>query len=344
MTRCIQPDFQLDYKGDTKMNHVHRAYKVLSVVVISLSFVSLAHATVLLRAWVSNAAGATDANACTRTAPCLTFTGALAKVAPGGEIDVLDPGDYGPATITHSITIDGTQGGGFAGVILTSGTAITVNTMATTDVVTLRNLSINGQNTAATGIAILNAGTVHIENCVISGSGTDGIVDVRSGSVNSVFYLYIKDTITKNNGAGIALVPGTNVFLIASLSNVRVQDNAGIGIDFESGVYASLDHCVLSGNRGDGLFVKGNSGGVEGTASAASAHVEDTNSSNNGTSTGAGFHAGNGGFIRLSTSTAYDNTTGLQIDAGGKIFSYGTNRISGNTNGNGPPSSTIALQ
>ena len=60
------------------------------------------------RTWVSGVGD--DANPCSRTAPCLTFAGAISKTAAGGEIDALDPGGFGMLTITKSITIDG--GGG----------------------------------------------------------------------------------------------------------------------------------------------------------------------------------------------------------------------------------------
>ena len=45
------------------------------------------------RTWVSSLGS--DTNQCTRTAPCLTFAGAIANTIPGGEIDALDPGDSG---------------------------------------------------------------------------------------------------------------------------------------------------------------------------------------------------------------------------------------------------------
>ena len=44
-----------------------------------------------------------DANPCTRGAPCLTFQGALAKTTAGGEILALNSGDFGPVTITQSV-------------------------------------------------------------------------------------------------------------------------------------------------------------------------------------------------------------------------------------------------
>src|ERR1700720_1556194 len=70
------------------------------------------------RTWVSGVGD--DANPCSRTAPCMTFAGAITKTAAGGEIDALDPGGFGAVTITKSITIDG--GGGQVASILTVGT------------------------------------------------------------------------------------------------------------------------------------------------------------------------------------------------------------------------------
>src|SRR6202008_3870633 len=69
------------------------------------------------RTWISGVGD--DVNPCSRTAPCKTFAGAISKTAPGGEIDVLDPGGFGAVTITKSITLDG--GGGIVGSILFSG-------------------------------------------------------------------------------------------------------------------------------------------------------------------------------------------------------------------------------
>src|SRR5215472_3590084 len=92
------------------------------------------------RTWVSGVGN--DANPCSRTAPCKTFAGAISKTAAGGEIDALDPGGFGALTITKSITIDG--GGGQVASVLASGTSGIVVAAGLTDVVTLRNLRING--------------------------------------------------------------------------------------------------------------------------------------------------------------------------------------------------------
>src|ERR1700744_3577463 len=56
------------------------------------------------RTWVSGVGD--DNNACSRTAPCKTFAGAISKTAVNGEINCLDAGGFDTVTITKSITID----------------------------------------------------------------------------------------------------------------------------------------------------------------------------------------------------------------------------------------------
>jgi Bacterial Ig-like domain (group 3) len=81
------------YGGDS--NFTNSASSTLTQAVIN---------TNTARTWVSSAGD--DNNDCSRTAPCLTFAGALEKTASGGEIDCLDASNFGPLTITKSITID----------------------------------------------------------------------------------------------------------------------------------------------------------------------------------------------------------------------------------------------
>src|SRR5215813_51446 len=129
------------------------------------------------RTWVSGVGS--DANPCSRTAPCKTFAGAISKTAAGGEIDVLDPGAYGAVTITKAITIDG--GGGQVASILASGGINGINVSAgASDVVTLRNLRINGvegtpSGGGLNGIRYLSGGGLHVEDCYIFGFTGDGI-------------------------------------------------------------------------------------------------------------------------------------------------------------------------
>src|SRR5215467_13674965 len=90
-----------------------------------------------------------DSNPCTASSPCKTFQAALALTTAGGEIYVLNSANYGPVTINKAVTI--TSEGAVAGILATSGAAITISAGAN-DVVNLRGLGIDGANTGTVGI------------------------------------------------------------------------------------------------------------------------------------------------------------------------------------------------
>src|SRR3979409_2015695 len=95
---------------------------------VTMLFVASPASAQATRTWVSGVGD--DANPCSRTAPCKTFAGAISKTAAAGEINVLDPGGYGAVTITKSITIDGTTGAGFGGILASLTNGIIVNDAA----------------------------------------------------------------------------------------------------------------------------------------------------------------------------------------------------------------------
>src|SRR5688572_10088027 len=100
---------------------MHRIWTVALGIVFVLLASTLANAQAS-RTFVSGVGS--DANPCSRTAPCKTFAGAIAKTAAKGEINVLDPGGFGGVTITKSISI--ISDGNIAGVLVTSGNGITI--------------------------------------------------------------------------------------------------------------------------------------------------------------------------------------------------------------------------
>ncbi|MGI9068890.1 MAG: right-handed parallel beta-helix repeat-containing protein [Pyrinomonadaceae bacterium] len=155
------------------------------------------------RTWVSGVGD--DLNPCSRTAPCKTFAGAIAKTQAGVEINALDAGGYGSGIIRKSITIDGT--GVMAGLLAIPGSfGITIDISEvkdpSTSAVRLRGLSINGMGTAANGINLNTAGSVSIEDCVIDGFKGSGI-RVGAGRV------FVRNTTIRNNAsAGITVTAG----------------------------------------------------------------------------------------------------------------------------------------
>src|SRR5215203_4645815 len=197
--------------------------KIFSFLVFVFAFASIAEAQAT-RTWVSGVGD--DVNPCSRTAPCKTFAGAISKTATNGEINCLDPAGYGTINVTKSITIDceDTQGS-----ILASGvTGVIVNITNALDAkkaFKLRGISINGAGSTvnASGIRILAANTVVIEDGVIDGFQTHGIsIETTSGTPKVVVD---RMSIRSVNGNGInTFITGGTVQL--SVSNSTIASTA----------------------------------------------------------------------------------------------------------------------
>src|SRR5579871_4811074 len=150
------------------------------------------------RTWVSGVGD--DANPCSRTAPCKTFAGAIAKTVAGGEIDALDPGGFGGLTITKAITIDG--GGGQVGSVLVAGTNGIVVAAGANDVVTIRNMRINGISSGLNGVRFLSGKSLSLENVYIFGFTQNGL-DIALNQ-NTPASVHVIDSVFNNNtGVGI---------------------------------------------------------------------------------------------------------------------------------------------
>ncbi len=276
------------------------------IIMLSVSFLfqkqTFAQAT---RTWVSGVGD--DANPCSRTAPCKTFAGAISKTAAGGEINIIDAGAYGALTITKSITIDGN---GFeAGILASSTTGIIINAAAT-DVITLRNLDINGGTSLSPGlygIRYLSAEQVHIEDCKIYNFGSNPETTPNTSTiyvdVTGKARLTVKNTtITSFNSAVPGLLIRTSSVTdtaIAVLDNVTIK-GIGTAINARERATVTVLNSVLTGNY-RAIF------------------PEYATS-----------------LIRLSNTSIINNTIGVGTGLG-KVISFGNNQIAGNLQ-NGPMS------
>jgi hypothetical protein len=280
------------------------------------------------RTWVSGVGD--DANPCSRTAPCKTFAGAISKTAAGGEINAIDPGGYGAVTITKAITIDGA--GTFASTLAAGTNGFVINAAAT-DTVILRNLSINGNGTGLNGIRILSAANVHVENVVAFGFSQNGISQEPTAATSRLF---VKDsTFERNATNGIFIKPAVGVAAVAVIENVRLENNAS-GLRAEDGATVMVSDSLVAGNSGSGLRLIG-------TAAACVLNVVNSVITQNGGAilTSAGVKCENAfAFCRISDNVIINNSVGILPTAGGNIFSYQNNKITGNIS-NGVPSGTI---
>ena len=302
---------------------------ICTVAALALLHGEPAHAAPPTKVWVANAGS--DGNPCSISQPCLTFQHAHDTVAAGGEVDVLNPGDYGPVTINKSASIIN-DGVGEAGILATSGTAVTVGAGAG-DIVGLRGLVLDGAITGNVGVLINSVGALHVESCVIR--NFQGSTSARGLFVQPVagvaMKLFMSDTIVFNNGGsanaeGIALVILTSPF-DAVLERVQLENNTrGLRVLAISGAAAGQLHVTVRdstvvGNVGDGILVDT----IAPQPSQGSfVLVERTTIANNG---GIGAHADSAhAIILLNKSKITNNGTGVSATNGGQVISYGNNK------------------
>ena len=304
------------------MKKMRLALNVVAILVVGLFCNSLAQAQAT-RTWVSGVGD--DANPCSRTAPCKTFAGAISKTAAKGVISVLDPGGFGAVTITKAITIDG---GGVIGSILASGTTGVIVNAGATDVVRLRNISIDGASTGIDGVRFAAGGTLIIENVRINDFTADGVKFQPSGNSR----LVITDSHISNvAGTAVHTVPGVAGTAVASLQNVRLYES-GFGVKAEDRTnQMSIRDSFIGNNLNSGVQAQSASAPV-------SMNVDNCHISNNGltNAAAAGIKAkGAAATINISENLVTGNPNGLGPETGGQIVSFGSNRVVFNTvNGN----------
>ena len=297
---------------------------LLFVIFISVA-VAQAQAT---RTWVSGVGD--DANPCSRTAPCKTFAGAISKTAASGEIDALDPGGFGAVTITKAITIDG--GPGVAGVLVSGANGIVV-AAGINDVVTLRNLDINGSGpliVSLSGVQFNSGAGLHIENSTIYGFATAGINFAPTGTS----FLSVTRTIVRDNaGGGLLVIPGSS-----GAANITVVDSHfdhnQFGIRAQDRAEVSVRGSTAAFNIGNGFLAVSTSAPVE--------MVLDNCLSGSNQSSGI-WSKGPAATVYMANTSVTHNSNGVTSISGGSILSFGNNRIMSNST-NGGPTSVVSQQ
>jgi hypothetical protein len=267
-----------------------------------------------------------DSNPCTRTSPCLTFAAALAQTTAGGEIGVLDPGDFGPVTITRAISIFNDTVG-VAGTISSSGTSGIVVSAGANDLVKLRGLIFDGLNSSVSGIQINSALRVTIQNCVIQefGPSAAGINVTPSNSMT----LKIQDsTIINNNNIGVNIKPSGGATVYASIDRTRIDNNAGDGVHADGtgggSVLLALSDSSMSVNVGNGLVVLSGPGNAKATA------IRDSFGTNGGAGIKADQSGGGSAAATVGSSMFADDLGGaISLVGGGTVYTLSNNELSG---------------
>jgi Right handed beta helix region len=168
-----------------------------------------------------------DVNPCSRTAPCKTLAGTLAKTDAGGFVSVLGSANLappatlaGPTVISHSVTIDAQKD--LADMATVSGGGLVVAAGAT-DTVIIRNVQVRSLSPCSAagttdGIAFTGGAALRLENVTVSGF----------------------------SGAGLRAAPDPAATLTVDHSDFH--DNCTAGVSVAETAHASVNDSALFGN------------------------------------------------------------------------------------------------
>lgn len=297
---------------------------------ISVGFAALVSTGVLLsapaaaqsaRTWVSGVGS--DANPCSRTAPCQTFAAALAVTNSGGEVNCLDSAGFGTATITKAVSIvcDSVEGG----VLVSTGvTGLTV-AAGTTDAVTISGLDFQGSAGAVSGVSFVSGGSLRVSNSSFRGFKTAGyainIVSTTNGAVVAL------ENVSVTDGAnGILVSPASNGGVNFSLKHATVQNNSTVGLRIDTvgktgaGIYATIEDSLFSADN-----VALNIKSPLGTGVTSIMVIDSTF-----TRSVYGVALNTAYAPYFSNNTITDNTNGLALINSSTARSFGDNRLINN--------------
>ena len=287
-----------------------------------------AQATMAGNTWVGGSNGS-DSNTCiSPSSPCASLDGAYGKTLPGGTINCVGNSaeDFAiTLTITRSVTIDCRNA-----TYVMFGTNIDLITVSAgvNDVVIVRGLEFesseqSGKSPGLTGVHLISGGALHIENCTFRNFSGAGIAFTPTNAAT----LYVANSTTQHNGAGVLINPGSGGSVAASFDYVAFTENTGGGLKAQtttSGpVMVDISNSTISYNAGNGLnAVSGAAGGVN------MLNIKNSVIARNGS---AGVQVNGANSAALINNTLLDsNGTGATTAInGGRVLTYGNNSIVG---------------
>jgi nitrous oxidase accessory protein NosD len=276
-----------------------------------------------------------DSNPGTRASPCRSFQAALAGTTAGGEVVVLDSGDYAPFVIDKAVTVAAAPGA-YAGISVSSGDGIYVRAGGS-DAVVLRNLFLTGVG-GRHGIFFETGGSLDLEFITVTGFAGRGL---RMTALNAAASLAVRDSVFRANSAGVVVNGSTGGAIRVEIERTRADRNRDNGFWFLGGVRGTVRNAAATGNASSGFFFQpeaavtvsdsvadGNANGVAvmdpGTqVQVTLAGVVLANNLSHGVM------ASPASLVRISGSTITGNGTGIS-NTGGTVESLQDNLVHGN--------------
>ena len=302
-----------------------RCILTAAILLAALSvFASLGQAQVLRTFVSSNGKNSDPCSSLDK--PCRDISAAVSKVQAGGEVVILDSGNYQPLTLSKGVDIVSAPGA-HPGMSVTSGAGITINA-GPSDAVLIRGLKIVSQG-GARGIHFQSGRALHIESCVISGFTplpsdccTDGIL------VTTASKIVVRDTLADGNFNGIRIFNSVS----ALIEHSTIENNSN-GLWAEEAAKVTIGDSLVGGN-GSGITSFSNPSSS--ATVPAEINVENCRVVGNFqgiVSTGkSGDNATTWTLVRVSNTTVTNNGQGLAVGTvgSGRLFSRGNNTVEGN--------------
>jgi hypothetical protein len=290
----------------------------------------------------------TDNPSCSLGAPCRLMAAAMTAVADGGEIWLLDSGNFNLVTVdvTKSVSIDAVPGA-IGSILALNGPAIRVNTPGAN--VVLRNLTIKqlAGNGSTHGVEVTAAASLVIDKCTIADMPQYGI------TVTGSTFVQVIDTAIRNPGSVAArYVDGPT----ATHTRLSVTRTGNFGIDASSSsstakTRVDIRDSSLTGGNGAAVAATASGTGittmvVSNTQMTGNAYGPATNTGGTGTvaltvtssvMAGNSFDGmnifGSGTTVVMSDNTIASNGGRGVFNFSGTVLSSGTNVVRQNTGG-----------
>lgn len=282
-----------------------------------LLFAAAAHAQI--RVFVST--DGNDNNPCTNANPCRHLQRGIDVVATGGQVWIVDSGNFNAATVTvtKSVSIEAAPGQ-VASIVAANGTpAMVIN--APGGIVGLRNLVITDglTSTSQDGIIVNAATAVSVENCLFADVAEDALVALHNNA-----FIHVANTTFRNvNGWAVAAQSGPTID-VANSHLLHTEGAFAFGTNAGTTSTVSITDSTISDGT-EGVFASTNVAG-------ATAQIFVTRSTIFGTTYALDSESTSGTtLITVANSSVNHNQQAFVISgAGATVKSLGNNYIADN--------------
>lgn len=261
-----------------------------------------------------SANGGSDANSCSRSAPCRQIQRGINNVLRGGTVVVLDSGEYNAFTITKSVNVIAEKGVSAIVRIAQGGAGAKIeDDPASPQIITIRGLTFLGSgnsNSNEQGIWIVAPITsLTVEDCSITDTFR-GIYVLGAGR-----YAFKNIKVTRSVFSGVMFI-ASDAVVVATIEDSSFEQNGTFGVDLNGSNTTLTVRNSLATYNPTGFGASGSS----------KMFVENSVATNNT----YGITSESGAAVSVSHSTITHNGTGFR-NYSSSFRSFGNNSFANNS-------------